>query len=117
MKRACPEWVELVEQGVVNGPPVEDAVGPVVSEAVDAGADRIVLGCTHFSFLAPVIERMSGIDVIDPAPAVAAQTSRVAPDTASRGKTTLAASGDTDEFADLARKLADFDQPVIRFGT
>lgn len=117
MKRACPEWVELVEQGIINGPPVEDAVGPVVSEAVDAGADRIVLGCTHFSFLAPVIERISGIDVIDPAPAVAAQTSRVAPDTASHGETTLAASGDIDEFANLARKLADFAQPVIRFGT
>lgn len=115
--RACPEWVDLVERGVVEGPEAESAVGEVVAEAVDSGADRIVLACTHFSFLAPLIERISGIDVIDPAPAVAAQTGRVAPDTRSTGETNLAASGDLAEFAALARKLADFDQPVIRFDT
>ena len=115
MTRACPEWVELVEQGLVDGPHVEQAVRSVVYEAVVAGADRIVLGCTHFSFLAPVIGRLSGIEVIDPAPAVAAQTARVAPDTKSTGRTRLAASGDLDEFAALARELADFDQQVIRF--
>lgn len=115
--RACPEWVDLVERGVVEGPEAESAVDDVVAEAIDAGADRIVLACTHFSFLAPLIERLSGIEVIDPAPAVAAQTGRVAPDTRSTGETTLAASGDLADFAALARKLADFDQPVIRFDT
>jgi len=117
IKRACPEWVELVERGVVAGPEAEAAIGEVVSEAIDAGADQIVLGCTHFSFLAPVIQGLSGIEVIDPAPAVAAQTSRVAPETKSGGNTTLAASGDLAEFSALARQLAHFDQPVIRFGT
>lgn len=115
--RACPEWVDLVERGVVEGPEAESAVDDAVAEAIDGGADRIVLACTHFSFLAPLIERISGIEVIDPAPAVAAQTGRVAPDTRSTGETTLAASGDLAEFAALARKLADFDQPVIRFDT
>ncbi len=115
--RACPEWVDLVERGVIEGPEAESAVGEVVVDAADAGADRIVLACTHFSFLAPLIERISGIEVIDPAPAVAAQTGRVAPDTRSTGETNLAASGDLAEFAALARKLADFDQPVIRFDT
>jgi len=47
---------------------------------------------------------------------VAAQTARVAPDTKSRGRTKLVASGDLEEFAALARQLADFDQQVIRFG-
>lgn len=117
IERACPEWVELVEKGVVAGPEVEAAVREIVADAVDARADRIVLACTHFSFLAPVIERLSGIDVIDPAPAVAAQTSRMAPDTASEGRTILSASGDIDEFSALARQLADFDQPVIPFWT
>jgi glutamate racemase len=115
--RACPEWVDLVERGVVEGPEAESAIRGVVTDAVDAGADRIVLACTHFSFLAPSIGRISGIEVIDPAPAVAAQTARVAPDARSKGKTTLAASGDLADFARLARKLADFDQEVIRFDT
>lgn len=115
--RACPEWVDLVERGVTDGPEAEMAISGVVAEAVAGGADHIVLACTHFSFLAPTIERLSGIDVIDPAPAVAAQTGRVAPDRGSAAKITLAASGDLGEFSALARKLADFDQPVIRFET
>ena len=40
---------------------------------VDAGADTIVLGCTHYPFLADTIQKVAGPDVnlIDPAPAVA----------------------------------------------
>lgn len=115
LTRACPEWVELAERGVVDGPEAEEAVGPVVEECLDGGADRIVLACTHFSFLAPVVKELSGISVIDPAPAVASQTARVSNETHGGGTTTLAASGDLEAFASLAHQLADFDQTVIRF--
>jgi glutamate racemase len=44
-----------------------------------AGIDALVLGCTHYSFLAGIIRRQlgAGITVIDPAPAVARQVIRV----------------------------------------
>ena len=44
-----------------------------------AGIDQLVLGCTHYPFLRPLIEEMAGtgVSVIDPAPAVARQTGRV----------------------------------------
>ena len=115
LTRACPDWVELIERGVIDGPEAEAAVGPVVSEAIEANADRIVLACTHFSFLTPLIQRLTSIDVIDPAPAVAAQTVRVSAELDGQGSTTLAASGDLATFASLARQLAHFDQTVIRF--
>ena len=46
---------------------------------LDQGADTIVLGCTHYPFLQPLIERLCGpsVRVIDPAPAVARQTVKV----------------------------------------
>jgi glutamate racemase len=117
MTRSCPEWVDLVESGLVNGPDAESAVRNAVAPAVEAGADQIVLACTHFSFLGPLIARVGGIPVIDPAPAVALQVERVAPDQAGEGALTLAASGDTEAFAELARSLAGLAPPVIPFSS
>ena len=44
-----------------------------------AGIDQLVLGCTHYPFLRPLIEEIAGagVSIIDPAPAVARQAGRV----------------------------------------
>lgn len=113
--RACPEWVEMVEHGLVDGPEVEDSVCDVVGPMASEGVDVIVLACTHFSFLKPLIETVSGLEVVDPAVAVAAQTARVSPTNDGRGELTLAASGDLAEFSRLASALASITGPVIPF--
>lgn len=79
VKVACPEWVGLVEDGIWEGREAHAAVVGPVAAAVDSGADALVLGCTHFSFLAPIIAATAGpgTSVVDPGPAVAAQTARV----------------------------------------
>jgi len=66
-------FVELVENGILDGPLAEETVRKSLQPLLDAGADRIVLGCTHYPFLRTVIQRIAGPDVqiIDPAPAVA----------------------------------------------
>ena len=66
-------FVELVEAGILDGPVAEETVRKSLQPLLDAGADRIVLGCTHYPFLRNVIQRIAGPDVqiIDPAPAVA----------------------------------------------
>ena len=66
-------FVELVERGVLEGHEAEETVKASLQPLLDAGADRIVLGCTHYPFLAGVIQKIAGPDVkvIDPAPAVA----------------------------------------------
>lgn len=72
-------FVELVERGELEGPATERIVRSSVQPLLDAGADTIVLGCTHYPFLRPVIERVAGpgVRIIDPAPAVAQQVLRV----------------------------------------
>jgi len=72
-------FVELVEAGKLDGPEVEATVQASLRPLLDAGADTIVLGCTHYPFLQPVIQRLAGasVRVIDPAPAVARQTVHV----------------------------------------
>jgi len=72
-------FVELVEGGILDGPEAEATVRASLQPLLDAGADTIVLGCTHYPFLQPLIERLAGpeVKVIDPAPAVARQTVRI----------------------------------------
>ena len=72
-------FVELVENGILEGPEAFETVRASLQPLLDAGADRIVLGCTHYPFLRPVIEAIAGpgVQVIDPAPAVARQTVRL----------------------------------------
>jgi glutamate racemase len=72
-------FVQLVERGELDGPETERVVRASLQPLLDAGADTIVLGCTHYPFLQPVIQRIAGPDVrvIDPAPAVAQQVLRV----------------------------------------
>ena len=71
-------FVELVEKGITTGPEAETTVRTSLTPLLDAGADMIVLGCTHYPFLSDTIKKIAsevypdrGIDIIDPAPAVA----------------------------------------------
>ena len=72
-------FVELVEAGILDGPEAEATVRASLQPLLDEGADVVVLGCTHSPFLRPVIERIAGpgVQVIDPAPAVARQAQRL----------------------------------------
>jgi glutamate racemase len=75
----CPELVTLVEAGQFDGPEVEKqvkhALDPLLSEEVDV----LVLGCTHFPALRPVVERVCGprVQVIDSGLAIARRTRAV----------------------------------------
>lgn len=68
-------FVELVEGGRLSGSEAEDVVKASLGPLLSAGADIIVLGCTHYPFLLPVLQKVAGPDIrfIDPAPAVARQ--------------------------------------------
>ena len=66
-------FVELVESGTMTGPEAEEVVRKSLQPLTDAGADTIVLGCTHYPFLADTITKVADrpVTLIDPAPAVA----------------------------------------------
>ena len=71
-------FVELVEKGCVQGEEAESTVKASLQPLLDEGADRIVLGCTHYPFLSESISNIAAslypdrkIQIIDPAPAVA----------------------------------------------
>ena len=66
-------FVEIVEQSLENTPEAEQAVRRVVEPLIEQGADRIVLGCTHYPFLREVLERVIGeraVEIVDSSDAV-----------------------------------------------
>ena len=75
--RACPELVEFVERMELDGPRVEAYLADLLA-AYPAGLDAIVLGCTHFPFVAPTLARLAGPDteLLDGAAGTARQTRR-----------------------------------------
>lgn len=67
-------FVELVERGAEHSAEAEAAVRKVVEPLLGMNIDKIVLGCTHYPFLRPLIEGVIGdrdIAVIDSGEAVA----------------------------------------------
>lgn len=67
-------FVELVESDMEHTEEAERLVRKAVEPLLDRGVDKLVLGCTHYPFLRPTIERIvagKGIDVIDSGAAVA----------------------------------------------
>jgi glutamate racemase len=94
--QACPGLVEKVEAGELDSAATRALVARYTQPLIARGADTLVLGCTHYPFLKPVIEELVGPDVrlIDTGEAVARQVVRRLPSAASRAQ----AEGPTERF-------------------
>jgi glutamate racemase len=113
----CPEFVTLVEQGELDGPVVEETVKQALQPLLREDVDVIVLGCTHFPALRPVIERVTNhkILIIDSSKAVARRThymldaeGLIQPGNSNNahiGNLSVWCSGDAEVFRIVANKL------------
>jgi glutamate racemase len=74
----CPGLADQVEKGELASDETRALVLRYVRPIVDKGADLVVLGCTHYPFLRPLIQDVAGpaVDVIDPATPVARELRR-----------------------------------------
>ncbi len=79
VRQACPGLVEQIEAGALDTPETLALLRSFLRPLLAASADTIVLGCTHYPFVAPQIQRLAGpaVRLIDAAPAVARQAARV----------------------------------------
>jgi glutamate racemase len=122
--QVCPELVSLVEAGELGSEHTRQAVHSYLAPLLAAGVDQLVLGCTHYPFLRPVIEEIAGpgVEIIDPAPAVARQAGRVL---AGHGwlagdgvpaEHHFCTTGDPTRFQDALRRLLGLHVPVSLAG-
>lgn len=73
-------FVEAVENDAEDTPETDEMVRRVLMPMVGQGADKIVLGCTHYPFLRHVMERAIGnrdVEIIDSGEAVARRTAQL----------------------------------------
>ncbi len=61
---ACPGFVEFVERGVTTGPEVTLLARRMLAPLVDSDVDALLLGCTHYPYLARVIADVVGRGVV-----------------------------------------------------
>jgi glutamate racemase len=102
LQDTCSGLVQQIEEGDLDGQEtrkiLEDALHPMLEKNIDT----VVLGCTHYPFVIPLIEEIVGenVRVIDPAPSVARQVKRLLEaggmrsDPSARGNVGFYTSGD-----------------------
>jgi glutamate racemase len=77
--QTLPGLVERIEAGDFDGEPTRAIIQAGLAPLLARGVDTLVLGCTHYPFVIPLIEELAGpgVQVIDPSPAIARQTGRL----------------------------------------
>lgn len=79
LQSTCPGLVQLIESGELNSPQTRTILEAALVPMLKRKIDTVVLGCTHYPFVIPLIQDIVGknVRVIDPAPAVSRQTKRL----------------------------------------
>lgn len=115
----APDLVRIAEEQSQDTSTNRAMISNYVRPIIDAGADYIVLACTHFPFLADAIQEVAGqgIHLIDPSPAVARQTARLwlAEATPQASPNIYYTSGDVSNFQQSIKTLIAVEESATQF--
>lgn len=117
----CPGLVEQIEKGEVDTPATRSILERSLAPMLAAGVDSVVLGCTHYPFVLPLIQQIVGekVSIINPAPAVARQVRKVLEDrgmlnsSQTRGNEMLLTTGLLHPFQHFTKSMTQFDLAEI----
>jgi glutamate racemase len=79
LQDTCPGLVQEIEKGNLEGHETRAILESALLPMLEKKIDTVVLGCTHYPFVIPLIQQIVGeaVRVIDPAPSVAKQVRRI----------------------------------------
>ena len=84
--RACPLFVPLVEEGILEGEVVDRVVDMYLRDLKEQGVDTLILGCTHYPLLKePIQKSMGDVNIVDSSEAVAEVLRSIVPNEGSGG--------------------------------
>jgi len=123
-QNTCNGLVQEIERGNLDGDETRRILEHALSPMLEKNIDTVVLGCTHYPFVIPLIERIVGdakrVRVIDPAPAVAKQVKRLLEaggmksPVSARGEVKFYTSGNSESLKSILPKLLGEDGSVER---
>lgn len=124
LQDTCPGLVQQIEGGNLNGLETRKILEGALRPMLQKGIDTVVLGCTHYPFVIPLIQEIAGenVRVIDPAPSVARQVKRLLEaggmrnDRSVRGDVRFYTSGDPNALKSLLPVLLGEDGEVKKVG-
>lgn len=61
--KACPLFVPLAEEGLIEDPVTDEIARRYLEELKDTGIDTLILGCTHYPLLRSTIQKTMGEEV------------------------------------------------------
>lgn len=121
ISQACPRLVPLIEGGTLSGPIMTAALHEYIDPLLAAAVDCIILGCTHYPLVYGEIAAIagSGINIVDPAAAVAADAKTVLTglhrlNTQRAGEDQAYVSGDPAAFTAEAQRLGFNLPPMVQ---
>lgn len=79
LEHPCPGLVERIEKGELESPATRGILSAALEPMLERGADALVLGCTHYPLVIPLIRDIAGpqLQILDPSAAVARQVARL----------------------------------------
>lgn len=121
VKQACPGLVDLVEAGQTDSRETELLLTRYLAPLLAVSVDTIVLGCTHYVFLRPLLQHIVGstVTLVDSGEAVARQVARILAERglvaarANAGETVIFTSGDAGRVSRIAAQLLGQSPPTV----
>ncbi len=112
-QNTCPGLVQEIEKGNFVGETTRSILQQALNPMIENNIDTVVLGCTHYPFVIPLIKEIVGpnVSVIDPSPAIANQTLRKVEESSIqenneiRGGSYLFTSGDSNAFQEFIESI------------
>ena len=122
LPKAAPDLVQLVEAGKADSPEAEAALRDVLGDIMKYEADTLILGCTHYPLLRPLIRKITAdrMKIVDSAETTAAKVKRsLAANGLQSGnreptRHQIYVTGSPERFTETARILFGPDLPPIR---
>jgi glutamate racemase len=112
ISRATPELVDYVERGEIEGPRIERVIRYYLEDMLKTGIDTLILGCTHYPLLQPVIEKIVGpkVKIVSSASETARELNAILSDrrllrSSGDGKLKLMVTNGSEVFLKLGREF------------